>query len=70
MQRLPSNLLGGEALLFLPQKIGPGLIFTFCKQIKSISQTDSPYNRIISIAGQRRLAPQILKLTEELSRAE
>lgn len=27
LQRLPSNLLGGEALLFLPQKIGPGVDF-------------------------------------------
>lgn len=35
-----------------------------------VLQTDSLCNRIISIAGQRRLAPQILKLTEELSRAE
>ena len=25
--RLPSNLLGGKALLFLPQKIGPGVDF-------------------------------------------
>ncbi len=61
MQRLPSNLLGGKALLFLH----PNGAVCF-----HVLQTDSLYNRIISIAGQRRLAPQILKLTEELSRVE